>query len=125
MKEEGWRWLDFSGIVLVIAGFFNFFWGVTALTKDEYYADQFLFANLTFWGWVAIIFGVISLFVGLMVFSKEEWARRLGIVWASFGAVIWFLTIWAAPVLSIIIIIANILVIYGLALYGGPETAEI
>lgn len=122
-KDVGYGWMVFASIVLVLAGFFNFIWGLTALIKDQYFINQFLFANLTFWGWVAIIFGVIAIIAGFALLTKEQWARYFGIVWASLGAIVWFTLIWSAPVLAIIIITAYVLVIYGLGTYGEPDSA--
>jgi hypothetical protein len=122
MDEDGGGWILFSSIVLVIAGCLNIIWGIAALTRDEYFVSQVLFANLTFWGWFAIIFGTIAACAGIAVQnSKAPWARWFGIIWSSVAVLCWFMVIWAAPVMVIIIIVAYLMVICGLVLFGYRE----
>lgn len=122
MDEDGRGWILFSSIVMVIAGCLNFIWGIAALTKEEYFVDKVLFANLTFWGWFGIIFGAIAVCAGIAILnSKAPWARWFAIIWSSVAILFWFMVIWAAPVMVIIIIVAYILVVFGLVLFGYRE----
>lgn len=122
MYEDGRGWILFSSIVMVIAGCLNFIWGVAALTKDDFFVDKVLFANLTFWGWFAMIFGAIAVCAGVAILSrKAPWARWFAIIWSSVAILFWFMVIWAAPIAVIIIIVAYILVVFGLVLFGYRE----
>jgi len=121
MDQKGEGWLIFASIMLVLAGIYNFIWGITALVKDDYLVSQFLFANLTFWGWFWLIIGVIAVIAGFSVLNKSQWARWFGIIIASISAIGMFTVIWAYPIWSIVIITLDVLVIYGLAEYGGRE----
>jgi hypothetical protein len=123
--EKGSGWVLFAAIMLVIAGFFNTFWGIGALAKADalYDATRLLFGNLTFWGWTWLIVGVLEVFAGFGVLSKSQWARWFGIVMASISALTAFFYIWAVPTWVLIIILLDVLVIYGLAEYGARDTA--
>ncbi len=121
MEEKGYGWMIFSSIILVIAGIYNFFWGITALAKDEYFISQVLFANLTFWGWFYLILGIIGTCAGFAILAKQQWARWFGVIWAGVNMVLMFIVIWAYPWWAIMIITLDLLVIYGLASYGGRE----
>jgi hypothetical protein len=55
--------------------------------------------------------------------SKSQWARWFGIVMASISALTAFFYIWAVPTWVLIIILLDVLVIYGLAEYGARDTA--
>ena len=123
MDQKGEGWLVFASIMLVLAGIYNFIWGITALVKDEYLINQFLFANLTFWGWFWLIIGIVAMVAGFAVLNKAPWARWFGIIMASISAIGMFTVIWAYPIWSIVIITLDVLVIYGLAEYGGRESA--
>ena len=119
--EKGSGWLLFASIMLMVAGIYNFIWGIGALTKDELYVVQLLFANLTFWGWVWLIVGVLQVCAGFGVLSKNQAARWFGIVMASISAIIAFFYIWAVPGWALLIITLDVLVIYGLAEYGARD----
>jgi len=121
MDRKGEGWLVFASIMLVLAGIYNFIWGITALAKDEYLINQFLFANLTFWGWFWLIIGVIAVIAGFAVLNKSQWARWFGIIMASISAIGMFTVIWAYPIWSILIIVLDVMVIYGLTEYGSRE----
>jgi len=119
--EKGSGWLLFASIMLMVAGIYNFIWGIGALTKDELYVVQLLFANLTFWGWVWLIVGVLQVCAGFGVLSKNQAARWFGIVMASISAITAFFYIWAVPGWALLIITLDVLVIYGLAEYGARD----
>ena len=123
MDGKGEGWLVFASIMLVLVGIYNFIWGITALVKDEYLINQFLFANLTFWGWFWLIIGIVALIAGFAVLNRAPWARWFGIIMASISAIGMFTVIWAYPIWSILIIALDVMVIYGLAEYGGRESA--
>ncbi len=121
MEEKGYGWILFASIMLVVAGAFNFIWGITALARDQYFINQVLFANLTFWGWVTLIWGVILVIAGFSILTKEQWARWFGIFAASISMIFMFMVLWAYPVGSVVIIAIDVMVIYGLGQYGGNE----
>ncbi len=120
-KEKGTGWLVFASIMLVIAGVYNFIWGIGALAKDDLYVVRFLFGNLTFWGWVWLIVGVIEVIAGFGVLTRNQAARWFGITMASISAIIAFFYVWAAPGWTLLVIALDLLVIYGLSVYGGRE----
>lgn len=123
MEEKGYGWILFASIMLVVAGAFNFIWGITALARDQYFINQVLFANLTFWGWVILIWGVIQIIAGFSILTKEQWARWFGIVAAALSMIFMFMVLWAHPVGGVVVIAIDVLVIYGLGQYGGDEIA--
>jgi hypothetical protein len=51
--------------------------------------------------------------------NGSEWARWFGIAVAAFGAITSFLWIYEFPIWSLVGTIISLLVIYGLASYGG------
>ncbi len=78
MKGSMAGWIGFAGIVMLIVGFIDFFQGLIALFNDDYYvvtASGFLAINLTGWGWVMIIWGVLLVLAGLALLNGASWAR--------------------------------------------------
>jgi hypothetical protein len=123
MEEKGSGWLAFASIMLVIAGIGNVIWGITAIARNELLINKLLFANLTFWGVVALIIGAFLIAAGVAVISKAQWARWLGIIFCSLSILFYFVVIWAYPVWSVLVIAIDVLIIYGLAEYGEREAA--
>ena len=119
-KREEYRMLHFSSVMLFIAGAFNIIWGISALTKEEYFNDQFLFGNLTFWGWFWMIIGVITIVASFSVLNKAQWARWFGIAIAGISILGMFTALFAFTVGAAIIITFYVIVIYSLLQYGGP-----
>ena len=123
MDEKGSGWLAFASIMMIIAGIGNFIWGITAIARDELLINQLLFANLTFWGVVFMIVGVLLIAAGVAVIAKAQWARWFGIIFCALSILFYFMVIWAYPVWSVLVIAIDVLVIYGLAAYGESGTA--
>lgn len=122
MEEKGSGWLTFASIMLIIVGIGNFIWGIAAIARDELlFEDKLLFANLTFWGVIFMIVGVLLVAAGIAVLNKAQWARFVGIVFCSLSIIFYFMVIGALPVLSVLVIALDVLIIYGLAEYGETE----
>jgi uncharacterized membrane protein (DUF2068 family) len=78
-----------------------------------------LFANLHAWGWFFLIVGAIQLLAGWGVMKNKGWAAIVGLVTAFINAISQIsashtFTVWALTIVAI-----DVLVIYGLARYGG------
>ena len=114
-------WALFSAIVLVVAGSFNIINGATAIHRGSYYADKLLFGDLTGWGWVVVIVGVLQAVAGFLVFSRNLTGYKLGVLLAGAAMFVWFFFLFAAPLASLIALITNLSVIYGLTV--GSEAA--
>jgi hypothetical protein len=120
-ENNGYGWMIFASIVLVVVGIYDILWGITALARDEFLVNQVLFANLTFWGWFYLILGIIGTAAGFAILAKQQWARWFGVTWAGINMIFIFMVIWVYPVWAILIIALDVLIIYGLVSYGGRE----
>ena len=126
-KEKGSGWLLFASIMLMMVGVFNVIWGIAAVAKSTVFvADtRLVFGSLNSWGWIYLILGVIEICAGFGVLSKAQWARWFGIVVGSIAAIMAFFSIWAYPGWALLIITLDVLVVYGLAAYGGRESGAL
>jgi hypothetical protein len=122
---KGYGWLVFASILLVLVGAYNLIWGIAAVAKSSVWVGntRLVFGSLNGWGWLYLIWGIIQICAGFGVLSKAQWARWTGIVIASISAILAFFYIWAYPGWAILIITLDVLVLYGLGVYGGRETA--
>ena len=127
--RQGEGWLVFASIMLLMVGFFNIIWGLAAIVGDPYVVtgsdDQItLIGDINAWGWVILILGVLEIAAGFGVLTLQQWARWFGIIVAALAAMGHIGSLNAFPIWGLIIIGLCVLVIYGLAIYGGRETAQ-
>ena len=78
-SSRAWTgWIGFAGLMLLIIGSIDFFEGLIAVIRKEYYAvtpQGIIVFNTTSWGWISMILGVLVFLVGLGLVSGASWAR--------------------------------------------------
>ena len=112
-------WIGFAGIVMMILGGINFFQGLIAIFEDEYYVvtqSGFLVFDITAWGWIMLIWGIILVLVGFALISGQSWARWTTIVIVSLNvfAQLGFLVNSNYPLWALTALALNIVVLYAL-----------
>ena len=120
---RGGGWVAFAGIMILIAALLNVIWGIAAIDKASFFIEdeRFILSNLSTWGWIILVIGVLQLFAAFSIFSGGSYGRWIGIISASFGAIGALLSIPGYPFWSLAIFFVDVLVIYGLAAYGGQR----
>jgi hypothetical protein len=124
-RATGAGWLVFAGIILATAGVFNIIDGIVALSKSSFYVRNatYVFSDLNTWGWIILILGIIQVIAAFGIYSGATWARWFGIGICALNAIGQLLFLPAYPWWSISMFALDILVIYGLAAYGGTAEA--
>jgi uncharacterized Tic20 family protein len=127
--STGTGWIAFSGVILILAGFTNLVDGLWALDASDSPAisdrvEDFLWYtnNLETWGWIYSILGGVLILVGIGVFSRNQFARWIGIAVAATSAVINMMWVFVYPIPALIHVSLAAMVIYGLTAYGERET---
>ena len=110
-------WAAFAGIVLLMVGAFNVIFGLTAIFEDETLTavgGRVIVWDLTTWGWIHLVFGIVQVLAGLGLFAAREWARWAAIVFAMLNAIgqVAFITVF--PLWTILVITLDLIVIYQL-----------
>ena len=123
-------WIGFAGIVMLIIGFIDFFQGLIALFKDDYYVvtqSGFLAINLTGWGWVMIVWGVLLVLAGFALLSGQSWARwfTIFVVGLNFFAQLGFLGNSQSPLWALMALALNIVVLYALTARWSESEADL
>jgi hypothetical protein len=120
-SRKGAGWIVFAGSMLWIAGVLNVIDGVAAISDSKVYSSnaEYIVGNLHTWGWVHLILGVLLVVTVFGIWAGNEWARWVGIVVASLNAIGRLLFIPAYPFWSLALFAIDLLIIYGLATYGG------
>ena len=122
VEGDRWTgWIVFAGILMIIGGMLQGFYGVVAIVNDKWVVwgnSGAVYLDITQWGWVHLIWGVIMVLAGLGVLSGNIFARILGVILAAIAAVVNFAFIPVYPLWSIIVVVISIVVIYALVAHG-------
>jgi hypothetical protein len=116
-------WAIFAGIVLFIAGWLNFFFGLAGIVNDEVVTVQgrgVIIWDFTAWGWIHLILGVLMFLTACGLFAAQGWARGMAVVFAALNAIAQIGLISAFPLFSITMIALDVIVIYQLTARWEP-----
>jgi hypothetical protein len=127
---SGWAvgFVVFAAVMMMLAGGFQTIAGIAAIFEDEFFVvgPNYVYdIDVTAWGWIHLILGVILFAAGAGVLSGATWARVVGITLASLSAFANFFFIPYYPVWSIVIIALDVAVIWALSVYGRREAAAL
>jgi hypothetical protein len=120
-SEQGAGWIVFAAIMLVLAGCLSIIWGIAAVSSSHFFVANatYILSGLNTWGWVAMCFGVLEFIAAASIWRGGEFGRWFGMVVAGLAAIVAMLTIPAYPFWSLTLFALYVLVVYGLAAYGG------
>ena len=122
---DGSGWRLFAAVILAIAGILNVIYGIAAIGDSSFFVEdtRYILSGLNTWGWISLILGVVQLIAVASIVRGGEFGRWFGIAAAGVNAITALLSLPAYPVWSLAIFAVDILVIYGLAMYGGRRAA--
>ena len=110
----------FAATMMIMLGVFHAIQGLVALFNDEFYvrlADYTFKFDVTTWGWIHLLLGILVALAGFALLSGQVWARAIGMLLAGLIAIASFAWLPYYPVWSIVVIALAIAVIWGLANY--------
>jgi hypothetical protein len=120
---KGGGWLAFASIMIVIAGVLNIIWGIAAIGNSKFFTQNatYVLSGLNTWGWIVLVIGVLQLFAAYSIVVGGQYGRWFGIAIAGFNAIAALMSIPAYPFWALCLFGVDILIIYGLAAYGGQH----
>jgi hypothetical protein len=111
----------FAGLMLMIGGVLAVLEGIVGIAKDVVYVrtrgDYVYKFDVTAWGWIHLILGVVALLVGYCLLRGLAWARYLGIFIAGLNMIANFMSLPYQPIWAIIMVAIDTFVIWSLATY--------
>ncbi|MER8045609.1 hypothetical protein [Streptomyces sp. NPDC094032] len=114
----------FGGVVLSVVGVLDIFQGIAAIAKDDVYTrvgDYVFKFDLTAWGWIHLILGILAVLVGLGLLKGMSWARAAGIFIAALTIITNFMWLPYTPWWALILIGVSTFVIWSLCKDWGHE----
>jgi hypothetical protein len=123
MRETGWLgWIWFAGIMMIVMGSFNAIEGLVALFRGEYYVvteQQVLVFDITTWGWITLLIGILVALAGAALLSGAAWARVITVVLAVVNAIAQLAFVSIHPLWSTIVIALCVTVIWAVVVHGS------
>lgn len=122
-ETSGWAigWTVYAAVMMIILGFFHGIAGLVGVLEDELYVatPNYLFQlDATTWGWIHLVMGIIVVLAGFALFSGAVWARTIGVILAVLSVLANFAWLPWYPLWAIIMITANVFVIWALTAHG-------
>ncbi|MFE1174907.1 hypothetical protein [Streptomyces sp. NPDC058773] len=126
-KQSVSGWTAFAAVLMIFGGAMAFLEGISAIAKDNVFVttQNYVFSfNLTGWGWIHLILGIIILLAGVALLATGAmWARVIGVILAGLGALANFLWIPHYPFWAIVLIAIDVFIIWALCTDNHRHTA--
>ena len=118
-RPSGWAvgGLTFASTMMVLIGIFQAFAGLGAIIDDEFFVVTQNYAfdlDVTAWGWIHLILGIIVAWAGYALWSGKLWAGVVALILAMLSALANFFFIPYYPFWSLLVIALNVWVIWAL-----------
>ena len=111
-------WVTFAGVIALVVGGYNALSGIAAISNDDTLKAQgtkVLYGiDLTAWGWLWLIVGIVQVVAGVLVLQRNEWGRWLAISMAALSATFTIFVIFVFPLWSIAVLALDCVVLYAL-----------
>lgn len=114
-------WLLFAGTMVLIAGILNVIYGIAGIGNANWLEANtaYVFSSMKTWGWIVLIVGILQLTAAFSIWAGNEYGRWVGIASAGLNSIVMLMFIPAYPFGALAVFAIDVLVIYGLAAYGG------
>jgi hypothetical protein len=125
-RVSGWAvgGISFAATMLLLIGVFQALDGLVAIFNDSFFVvtKNYTFdLDVTAWGWIHLILGILLIFAGWGIFTGKTWAGIAGITLAVLSAIANFFFIPYYPFWSILVIGLDVWVIWALTRPGVAE----
>ena len=112
----------FAGTVLLTLGLLQFFEGLSAVLDDDVYLstkDYVYQFDLSTWGWIHLVIGVLAVVVGASILAGQAWAIGVGLGLAGLSVIANFMFLPDYPLWALVIIAIDVAVIWALSVRLG------
>lgn len=107
----------FAGVLLLVDGVLAVLNGIVGIAKDDVYArlGHYVYRfNLTAWGWIHLVIGVILIITGFCILKGMGWARGVGVGITALSIFANFMWLPYQPIWAIIAIAIGVFIIWAL-----------
>jgi hypothetical protein len=119
-------WMVFAMTLFIVLGAMDIIYGIAMLANSDFVvftSSGAWLVDITAWGWITLIVGVLQVVVGWGLMTGSEFARVVGIVMALIAALNAFFVIPIYAVWGILTFAVSLMVIYALSAGRHATTA--
>lgn len=122
-EPSGWAigFTVFAAFLMIMMGVWWIISGLIALFNSEFYVVtlRWIFQfDISLWGWIHLILGILILVAGIFLFRGAVWARTVGVIIAVVAGVLAFAWLPYYPIWAILFIALSVVVIWALTVHG-------
>jgi hypothetical protein len=110
-------WATFAGVIMFVVGSLDALWGLGGILNDDIVVvggQGALVADITTWGWVHMILGIVIAVTGVGLINGNTGARYMAVFLLAFNAISQIVWFPAAPLWAFLMIILDVVIIYQL-----------
>lgn len=128
-RSTAWTgWIGFAGWFMIIIAMLDFFEGLIAIIRSEYYVlapNQIIVFDTTAWGWIILLWGIVVGCAGFGLLSGASWARWFTIVVASINFIVQLGFVGSAqyPLWALTVLVLTGVVLYALIVHWDDARA--
>lgn len=111
----------FAAILMIMGGVFHAVQGLVAIANDTFFVfgKEYVFKfDVTTWGWVHLLLGIVVALAGIALFQGAVWARTVAVALACVSILASFLWMPFYPVWSLTVIAFDVFVIWAVTAHG-------
>lgn len=111
----------FAGTLMLLTGALHVLQGIVALVNDEFFVvgEEYVFTfDLTTWGWVHLLLGLVVAAAGIALFQAAAWARVVAVTLAGLSIIASFLWMPFYPFWSLMLVAFDVFVIWAVTAHG-------
>ncbi|MFF4760882.1 hypothetical protein [Streptomyces sp. NPDC001292] len=117
--------MAFAAVMLMIAGVLDIFRGIMGIAQDDVFVTtrNYVFQyDLTGWGWIHLVLGVLAVIISVGLFQTAMWARVAGVTIAGLIIFANFLSLPYYPVWAVVMIAFSGFIIWALCVLRPEES---
>lgn len=111
----------FAASMMILLGTFHAIAGLVALFNDTFYVagEEYVFQfDITSWGWIHLILGIIVAIGGIALLQGATWARIVAVILAGVSALASFAWLPYYPIWALVLIGLSVAVIWAVTVHG-------
>ena len=123
-RAAGSGWRLYAGLLIVMAACLNIVSGIAAIDNANFFVNnqKFVISNLSTWGWIHLVIGVVLGLAALGIFVRNTLAIWVGIFALMVNGLSQLFFLPANPWWAAIVFGLDMLALYGLVVHGfGDE----
>ena len=119
--------ITFAAIMMFVVGGFHILLAMSEIARVAWVPSSLVtvpvIQALVFWGIIDLVIGFIALYGGGSILRGGTFGWIVGYAFAALGVIRWLFYIPLSPVLAVVIIVLDVLIIYGLAKHSDYSQA--